>query len=90
VICSHCGTPAADGAQFCAKCGSGLTGASPASTGSLLTASSAETPARSGAAVPVGGTAQATSDLRDRSLVLGGLAVVAAIVIIVLLAVHYG
>jgi hypothetical protein len=40
--------------------------------------------------VPVGGTAQATSDLRDRSLILGGLAVIAAIVIIVLLAVHYG
>lgn len=90
MFCSHCGTPAADGAQVCATCGSGLTSTSPASTGAVLTASSAETPARAGASVPVGGTAQATSDLRDRSLILGGLAVIAAIVIIVLLAVHYG
>jgi uncharacterized membrane protein YvbJ len=90
MFCSHCGTLAADGAQFCAKCGSGLTSTSPASTGAVLTASSAETPARTGASVPVGGTALATKDLRDRSLILGGLAVIAAIVIIVLLVAHYG
>jgi uncharacterized membrane protein YvbJ len=89
MYCSHCGTPATDGAQFCAKCGSGLV-TSPASAGSVLTQTAAETPARTGATVPVGGTAQATSDLRDRSLIVGGLAVIAAIVIIVLLAVHYG
>jgi uncharacterized membrane protein YvbJ len=90
MYCSHCGTAAADGAQFCAKCGSGLTARSPASTGSVLTQTAAETPARTGATVPVGGTAQATSDLRDRSLIIGGIAVIAAIVIIVLVAVHYG
>jgi uncharacterized membrane protein YvbJ len=90
MYCSHCGTVAEDGAQVCAKCGSGLTVTSPASTGSVLTQTVAESPARTGATVPMGGTAQATSDLRDRSLILGGLAVIAAIVIIVLLAVHYG
>ncbi|HVV13690.1 zinc ribbon domain-containing protein [Amycolatopsis sp.] len=90
MFCSQCGTPAVPGAQFCASCGASLAGASPAAAGSVLTSTSAEAPARTGAAVPLGGTAQATSDLRDRSLVLWALAVIAAIVVVVLLAAHYG
>jgi uncharacterized membrane protein YvbJ len=90
MFCSHCGTPAADGAQFCAKCGSGLSATSASSAGAVLTASSAETPARTGASVPVGSTAQATSDLRDRTLLLWIAGIIAAIVIIVLAVVHYG
>lgn len=90
MYCSHCGTAAADGAQFCAACGSGLTAASPASTGSVLTQTIAESPARAGASVPVGGTAQATSDLRDRSLIIWILGVIAAIVVIIWAVAHYG
>jgi uncharacterized membrane protein YvbJ len=89
MYCSHCGTVAADGAQVCAKCGSGLTVTSPASTGSVLTQTVAESPARTGATVPMGGTAQATTDLRDRSLILWILGVIAAIVVIVWAVAHY-
>jgi uncharacterized membrane protein YvbJ len=89
MFCSQCGAAVADGAHYCAACGSAVTAGS-SSVRTVVASTIEETPARQGHALPVGESANATSDLRDSRLIIGTLVVIALIVLIVLAIAHYG
>jgi hypothetical protein len=56
----------------------------------MATSTVEETPARQGRALPIGESANATNDLRDSRLIIGALVVIAATVLIIWAAAHYG
>ncbi|HWB67240.1 MAG TPA: zinc-ribbon domain-containing protein [Mycobacteriales bacterium] len=87
MTCTYCGAAIPAGAATCPGCGAALAGGAPTMT-THPTTSIEESPARAGAVLPLGGNAEATSDVRDSTLVIWGLVIAAIVVAIIWLAAH--